>query len=159
MDNLKPTEIVVSFSALSRWNDPPPPPAKEESKTNMKPGKGDKGDKASDRDSKAEQLTAESSSVIEGAPSEPQVQEPLQPGLLVAEPYSWKSLVTGQPVLRMRSTATRAAVLSLAEGRHVLRFNMSAPLGYTVHLSSSTQFVFGDEEKVMAELTKVGIKW
>lgn len=42
--------------------------------------------------------------------------EPLQPGLLVAEPYSWKSLVTGQPILRLRSTATRAAVLSLPEG-------------------------------------------
>ena len=63
VDSLKPTEIVVSFSALSRWNDPPPPPAKEESKTNLK---GGKGDKSSDRDSKAEQLTAESSSVIEG---------------------------------------------------------------------------------------------
>ena len=38
--------------------------------------------------------------------------------------------------------------------RHVLRFGLSAPLGYHIHLCSSTHFVFGDEEKVMAELTK-----
>lgn len=31
---------------------------------------------------------------------------------------------------------------------------MSGPLGYHIHLCSSTHFVFGDEEKVMAELTK-----
>jgi len=39
--------------------------------------------------------------------------------------------------------------------RHVLKFMMSGPLGYHVHLCSSTQFVFGDEETVMAQLTKV----
>ena len=82
--------------------------------------------------------------------------EALQPGLLVAEPYSWKSLVTGQPILRLRSTGTRAAVLALPAGRHVLRFSMTAPLGYHVHLSSATPFVFGDEETVMAKLTEVG---
>ncbi len=60
VDNLKPTEIVVSFSAVSRWNEAPPPPTKEESKTNIKGGK----DK--DRDSKAENLTAESSSLMDG---------------------------------------------------------------------------------------------
>ena len=32
---------------------------------------------------------------------------------------------------------------------------MTAPMGYHIHLCSSTQFVFGDEERVMAELTKV----
>ena len=39
--------------------------------------------------------------------------------------------------------------------RHVLKFMMSGPLGYHVHLCSSTQFVFGDEETVMSQLTKV----
>lgn len=48
--------------------------------------------------------------------SEARPPEALQPGLLVAEPYSWKSLVTGQPVLKLRTTGTRAAVLSLPEG-------------------------------------------
>ena len=32
---------------------------------------------------------------------------------------------------------------------------MTGPLGYHVHLCSSTQFVFGDEETVMSQLTKV----
>ena len=31
---------------------------------------------------------------------------------------------------------------------------MTSPLGYHIHLCSSTPFVFGDEERVMAELTK-----
>lgn len=65
VDNLKPTEIVVSFSALSRWNEPPAPPAKEESKTALRTARGEK-DKGSDRDSKAENLTVDSTSVIDG---------------------------------------------------------------------------------------------
>lgn len=39
--------------------------------------------------------------------------------------------------------------------RHVLRFMMSGPLGYCVHLVSTVPFVFGNEEEVMPELTKV----
>ena len=50
------------------------------------------------------------------AMSEPRYHEPVTPGLLTAEPYSWKSLVVGQPILRLRTTATRSAVLNLAEG-------------------------------------------
>ncbi|KAK3097303.1 hypothetical protein FSP39_008511 [Pinctada imbricata] len=88
---------------------------------------------------------------IVGEPKPPPV---VNPGTLVAEPYSWKSLVTGQPILRLRSTGTRAAVLSLPPGRHVLRFMMSGPLGYAVHLCSTVPFVFGNEEEVMPELTK-----
>ena len=41
--------------------------------------------------------------------------------------------------------------------RHVLKFMMTGPLGYHVHLCSTTQFVFGDEETVMSQLTKVGL--
>ena len=44
------------------------------------------------------------------------VYEAVQPGLLVAEPYSWKSLVTGQPILRIRTSGVRSAVLSLPPG-------------------------------------------
>jgi len=43
-------------------------------------------------------------------------KEPLQPGLLVAEPFSWKSLVTGDPLLRIRTTGTRSCMLCLPEG-------------------------------------------
>lgn len=87
--------------------------------------------------------------------NESKEEESLQSGLLMAEAHSWKSLVTGQPLLRLRTTALRAAVLSLPAGRHVLKFHMQAPLGYHVHMVSTVNFVFGDEEKVMAELVKV----
>lgn len=58
VDNLKPTEIVVSFSALSRWHDPPPQGIEEtKSHTNLKGKKGDP---------EKELTTVTSSSVMEG---------------------------------------------------------------------------------------------
>ena len=40
VDNLQPTEIIVSFSSLSRWPEPPPPPVEEKkSHTSIKGGK------------------------------------------------------------------------------------------------------------------------
>ena len=80
---------------------------------------------------------------------------PPTPGRLVAEPYSWKSLVTGQPILRICTTGTRASVLVLPPGRHVLRFLVQAPHGYYIEMASQTPFVYGDEDTVMACLTKV----
>ena len=58
VDNLKPTEIVVSFSAVSRWIEPLS--EKEASKTNLKAGR------ERDRESRADNLTAESSSIVDG---------------------------------------------------------------------------------------------
>lgn len=87
-----------------------------------------------------------------------QVEEKLvspTPGRLVAEPYSWKSLVTGQPILRICTTGTRASVLVLPPGRHVLRFLVQAPHGYHIEMASQTPFVYGDEDSVMVCLTKV----
>lgn len=40
--------------------------------------------------------------------------------------------------------------------RHLLRFHMQAPLGYQVHLVSTVEFIFGDEDSVMNKLTEVG---
>ncbi|XP_067675678.1 androglobin-like isoform X1 [Haliotis asinina] len=148
VDNLEATDIVVSFSALPRWFDPPVPPMDEKkSHTSVKGGK--------DRDMEKEATGLTSSSILDGSisPEKPSSPVPVHPGTLVAEPYSWKSLVTGQPILRLRTTASRAAVLSLPAGRHVLRFMMTGPLGYHVHLCSATKFVFGDEETVMSQLT------
>lgn len=51
----------------------------------------------------------------------------------------------------------RSAALSLPAGRHVLKFNMSAPLGYYVNLVSTTEFTFGDEEDVMPKLKLVSL--
>ncbi|KAK7107723.1 hypothetical protein V1264_015593 [Littorina saxatilis] len=146
VDNLNPTEIVISYSVLPRWFDPP---------TIVEEKKGGKGkDKDKDKESEKEPTAVSSISVIEGSIGrEHAPPPPVTPGTLVAEPYSWKSLVTGQPILRLRTTGTRAAVLSLPAGRHVLRFMMTAPLGYHVHMCSTVNFVFGDEETVMPQLT------
>ena len=64
VDSLKPSEIVVSYSSLSRWPDPPPPPAKEESKLDLKSAKG-KDKAAADRESRMEAMTTESSSMLD----------------------------------------------------------------------------------------------
>lgn len=37
-------------------------------------------------------------------------------GSLIAENYSWKSLSMGQPILRLHTTATKAALLTLPPG-------------------------------------------
>ncbi|KAJ8315589.1 hypothetical protein KUTeg_007739 [Tegillarca granosa] len=149
VDNLKPTEIVVCFVSLSRWHEPPPITIDEKKSHTSIKGKGDKNEP------EKELTNVTSSSVLDGSiGGEKPTPVVVQPGTLVAEPYSWKSLVTGQPILRLRTTATKAAVLSLPAGRHVLRFMMSGPLGHHVHLCSSVQFVFGDEETVMQHLTK-----
>ncbi|XP_038078681.1 androglobin-like isoform X2 [Patiria miniata] len=148
VDNLETTEIIVSFSSLSRWLEPPlEPPKTSHSSTREK-------DKHKDAES-----VAGSSSVADGValtkepPTAPTIT-PNTPGLLVAEPYSWKSLIVGQPILRIRTTSTKAAALTLPPGRHVLRFTMSAPLGYHVHLCSTVPFVYGEEETVMTHLVK-----
>lgn len=73
----------------------------------------------------------------------------------MAEPYSWKSLITGQPVLRIHTTAIRSSFLSLPPGRHVLKFMINAPVGYHIHIISNTKFSFGDEEDIMPKLTDV----
>ena len=63
--------------------------------------------------------------------------------------------MTGQPILRICTTGSKASVLSLPPGRHVLRFLLQAPHGYHVEMASQTPFVYGDEDTVMACLTKV----
>ncbi|XP_015772196.1 PREDICTED: androglobin-like [Acropora digitifera] len=135
VDSLKPIEIVVSFTALSKWLDPPQPIIKER-------------DKEKEKDSNSVLTETKDNTPIEEKPAPP------TPGRLVAEPYSWKSLVTGQPILRICTTGSKASVLSLPPGRHVLRFLLQAPHGYHVEMASQTPFVYGDEDTVMAFLTK-----
>ncbi|KAG7460854.1 hypothetical protein MATL_G00203340 [Megalops atlanticus] len=80
-------------------------------------------------------------------------------GLLTAEPFSWKSVVSQLPVLNIQTTATKTALLSLPPGRHVLRFTVRAPLGYHIHLCSTVPFIFGDEETVMPHLDKDSLRF
>ena len=46
-------------------------------------------------------------------------------------------------------------MLFLVDRRHVLRFLLQSPHGYHVEMASQTSFVYGDEDTVMACLTKV----
>jgi len=47
VDSLKPAEIIVSFSSLSHWNEPPAIAVKEEIKSVSKLGIRDKSDRDS----------------------------------------------------------------------------------------------------------------
>uniref|UniRef100_A0A8C5QPX2 Androglobin n=1 Tax=Leptobrachium leishanense TaxID=445787 RepID=A0A8C5QPX2_9ANUR len=109
VDSLKPTEILISFSALVRWGDTP-----------------------------------------YGVKEEINQQK----GLLTAEQFTWKSLLVGPVVLKICTCVTKATVINLPPGRHVLRFTASSPLGHHIHLCSAVPFVFGDEETVMPYLDK-----
>eukprot|EP00794_Sanderia_malayensis_P000438 gene438-1079_t len=128
VDSVSKIELLVSFSSFSRWFEP--------LFQGLLPLKEKDG---SDIDDKS---TKESTPVV--PPS----------GTLIAEPYSWKSLVTGQPTLRIKTTGIKGAVLTLPPGRHVLRFMIQAPIGYHVDICSQTPFAFGDEDAVMQNLTK-----
>ena len=48
MDSLKPTEIIVSFSSLSYWNEPPVVATKDEAKTPVKLSKTDRESRMGD---------------------------------------------------------------------------------------------------------------
>ncbi|XP_030260251.1 androglobin isoform X3 [Sparus aurata] len=74
--------------------------------------------------------------------------------LLTAQPHSWINLQSQLPLLTIKTTSSKAAMLNLPPGRHVLSLNTKAALGYHVHLCSATPFIFGDEETVMSHLTK-----
>ncbi|KAG8583479.1 hypothetical protein GDO81_008436 [Engystomops pustulosus] len=107
VDNLRPTEILVGFSALTRWGD---------------------------------LLVKEHIGC--------------QKGILTAEQFSWKNLLNGPIILKLHTYVTKAAMITLPPGRHVLRFTASSPLGHHIHLCSTVPFVFGDEETVMPYLDK-----
>uniref|UniRef100_A0A4W3IEI0 Uncharacterized protein n=1 Tax=Callorhinchus milii TaxID=7868 RepID=A0A4W3IEI0_CALMI len=127
VDNLKPTEILVTFSALVRWGD---------INCERLPSK----DKVERRD-----YQKESSNLLSG--------------LLLAEPYSWTSLITNAPILHMRTYATKSVMLMLPEGRHVLRFIPSSPLGHHIQLCSTVSFTFGEEETILSNLSKESLRF
>lgn len=79
-----------------------------------------------------------------------------QAGSLIAEIYSWKSLSIGQPILRLHTTATKAALLTLPPGRHVLKFNVTCPLASHLQIMSDTNdFTFGDEDQLLSQIISV----
>ncbi|XP_016391736.1 androglobin-like [Sinocyclocheilus rhinocerous] len=82
-----------------------------------------------------------------------------RPGSLTAKPFSWKSIVSELPVVQIQTTASKAVLLSLPPGRHVLHVHTSASLAVHLHLFSMSPFVFGDEETVMLHLDKESLRF
>nr|CAB3220044.1 androglobin [Phallusia mammillata] len=80
-------------------------------------------------------------------------------GLLVAETYSWKNTSIGQPILQIQTTGSHAVCLLLPPGRHILRFVLNFPLGYNLKICSTTPFIFGDEETVLASLQQESLQF
>ncbi|KAM4694237.1 androglobin [Discoglossus pictus] len=113
VDNLKPTKILVSYSALVHWGD---------SVVHVR-------DSASPRAS------------------------------LYVDEYSWKTLLMGDVALRIRTDLTKAAMINLEPGRHVLRFLPKSPLGHHIQLCSTVPFVFGDEETIVPHLDKESFRF
>ncbi|NXE75474.1 ADGB protein, partial [Cochlearius cochlearius] len=109
VDSLMPIEILVSFSALVRWDD-------------------------------TGGTKQECSSISKG--------------VLIVEHFSWKCVTPGELVLKMHTSATKATVLNLPVGRHILLFTVSSPIGHHIHLCSMVPCVFGEEDTVMPCLEK-----
>ncbi|XP_059691562.1 androglobin [Gavia stellata] len=75
-------------------------------------------------------------------------------GVLMVEHFSWKCVTPGELVLKMHTSATKATVLNLPVGRHILLFTVSSPIGHHIHLCSMVPCVFGEEDTVMLGLEK-----
>uniref|UniRef100_A0A8D1PM22 Calpain catalytic domain-containing protein n=1 Tax=Sus scrofa TaxID=9823 RepID=A0A8D1PM22_PIG len=74
---------------------------------------------------------------------------PTEPGLLIAETVSWKSVSPRDPVAKIHTYATKATVVRLPIGRHMLLFTAYAPVGHSIHICSMVTFVVGDEDVVL----------
>ncbi|XP_057679551.1 androglobin isoform X2 [Corythoichthys intestinalis] len=81
------------------------------------------------------------------------------PALLQAAPFHWKSRQCQQPIVTIETNCSKATILNLPSGRHVLSFHTYAELAYHVHLFSKTPFSFGDEETIMSLCTKESLRF
>ncbi|ETE72859.1 Calpain-7-like protein, partial [Ophiophagus hannah] len=134
VDSLKPTDILVSFSALVHW--------------------GETGEAFRNRSKPAKSIifTLYAFFLISTLVQKENQFVPM--GLLMVESFSWKHLSPGQLILKIHTYATKAAVISLPAGRHVLLFTASSPIGHNIHLCSMVPCVFGEEDIVLPNLEK-----
>ncbi|XP_064014258.1 androglobin [Pogoniulus pusillus] len=75
-------------------------------------------------------------------------------GMLMVERFSWKCVTPGELVLKMHTSATKATVLNLPLGRHILLFTVSSPIGHHIQICSMVPCVFGEEDAVFPGLEK-----
>ena len=98
----KQIELIISLTCLSRWYDAPVSDV-------VNPARHEKTIRGSS-------VTADRTPNETKYPVLSQKEMLPQAGSLIAESYSWKSLSMGQPTLRLHTTATKAAHLSLPPG-------------------------------------------
>ncbi|XP_045661250.1 androglobin [Ursus americanus] len=73
----------------------------------------------------------------------------IEPGLLTAESVSWKSLKPRELVIKIHTYATKATMVRLPVGRHMLLFTAYSPVGHSIHICGMVTFVVGDEDVVL----------
>ncbi|XP_031793514.1 androglobin isoform X3 [Sarcophilus harrisii] len=83
----------------------------------------------------------------------------IEPGLLTAETFSWKSLTQRNLVLKIHTYAAKAAMIRLPVGRHMLIFTAHSPVGHHIHLCSMVSFIFGEEDVVMPHFEKESLRF
>uniref|UniRef100_A0A2K6FHJ7 Androglobin n=1 Tax=Propithecus coquereli TaxID=379532 RepID=A0A2K6FHJ7_PROCO len=74
---------------------------------------------------------------------------PIEPGLLTVETISWKSLKPRNLVLKIHTYATKATMVRLPVGRHMLLFTAYSPVGHSIQICSMVNFAIGDEDVVL----------
>ena len=146
VDSLSPIELVVSLQSMSRWYEQR---IEAPEKAANRPGKNTKADSVALIES-----GELSGAMIGGEFGIGPFREfsPLAAGSLTAEAYSWKSVVSGQPLLRIHTTAIRSSYLRLPPGRHVIRLSVSVPIAFHMHVVSNCRFTLGDEEDLMPKV-------
>ncbi|CAM2703017.1 unnamed protein product [Rotaria socialis] len=138
----KNIELIVSLTSLSRWYDAT---LHENIVLNEKIARGTTAttEKVS-IDASLAKRTVSQKEII------PQV------GSLIAEIHSWKSVTMGQPILRLHTTATKAALLTVPPGRHVIKLMNTSPLAFNLQLLSDTNdFMLVDEDQLLNKITSV----
>ncbi|TKC52404.1 hypothetical protein EI555_009961, partial [Monodon monoceros] len=65
------------------------------------------------------------------------------------ERVSWKSLRPHDLVVTIHTYATKATVVRLPVGRHMLLFTAYSPVGHSIHICGMVTFVVGDEDVVL----------
>ncbi|KFP88714.1 Androglobin, partial [Acanthisitta chloris] len=75
-------------------------------------------------------------------------------GVLIVEHFSWKCVNPEEFLLKIHTSATKAATLNLPVGRHILLFTVSSPIGHHISLCTMVPCVFGEEDAVIPALEK-----
>ncbi|XP_061610658.1 androglobin isoform X1 [Phyllopteryx taeniolatus] len=132
VDSLQPSQILISFSGLLRWGE---------------------------IDSIQGGHTRKSSTVVIQLMQANDMSAVRCPALLQAAPFHWKSRQCQPPIVTIETYCSKATVLNLPTGRHVLSFHTYAELGYHVHLCSKTHFSFGEEDAILLLCTKESLRF